>query len=150
MKNFERLNAEMPGPVILVDDDKDFLDAQVQALELAGFVVQAFLSATEAIHHITREFEGVVVSDVRMPNMDGLSLFKHLHKLDPELPVLLISGHGDIPMAVQALKDGVYGFLAKPFSVEELTAPLRRAIQKRELIIDDRNRRRQQEPVKPV
>jgi two-component system C4-dicarboxylate transport response regulator DctD len=126
----------------MIDDDKDFLDAQVQALELAGFAVQAFLNGTEAIRHITREFEGVIVSDVRMPNMDGLSLFKHVHELDPDLPVLLLTGHGDIPMAVQALKDGVYDFLIKPFSVAELTASLGRASQKRELVIENRHLRK--------
>ena len=142
MTVFDQPNAEMPQRVILIDDDRDFLDAQVQALELAGFAVQAFSSGTEAIRHITREFEGVVVSDVRMPNMDGLSLFKHVHELDPELPVLLLTGHGDIPMAVQALKDGVYDFLIKPFSVAELIASLGRASQKRELVIENRNLRR--------
>ncbi|MES2255384.1 MAG: sigma-54 dependent transcriptional regulator [Pseudomonadota bacterium] len=138
----DHLNAEMPPRIILIDDDKDFLDAQVQALELGGFAVQAFLSGTEAIRHITRDFDGVVVSDVRMPNMDGLSLFKHVHELDPELPVLLLTGHGDVPMAVQALKDGVYDFLIKPFSVAELIASLGRASQKRELVIENRNLRK--------
>jgi two-component system C4-dicarboxylate transport response regulator DctD len=138
----EHASDEISPRVILIDDDKDFLDAQVQALELAGFSVQAFLSGTEAIRHITREFDGVVVSDVRMPNMDGLSLFKHVHELDPELPVLLLTGHGDVPMAVQALKDGVYDFLIKPFSVAELIASLGRASQKRELIIENRNLRK--------
>lgn len=138
----DHLNAEMSPRVILIDDDKDFLDAQVQALELAGFAVQAFLSGTEAIRHVTREFDGVIVSDVRMPNMDGLSLFKQVHELDPELPVLLLTGHGDVPMAVQALKDGVYDFLIKPFSVAELIASLGRASQKRELVIENRNLRK--------
>jgi two-component system C4-dicarboxylate transport response regulator DctD len=140
--NLDQLDAEMSPQVILIDDDKDFLDAQVQALELAGFAVQAFLSGTEAIRHITREFDGVVVSDVRMPNMDGLSLFKHVHELDSELPVLLLTGHGDVPMAVQALKDGVYDFLIKPFSVAELVASLGRASQKRELVIENRSLRK--------
>ena len=142
MTNAEQLDAEMSRRVILIDDDRDFLDAQVQALELAGFAVQAFLSGTEAIRHITREFDGVVVSDVRMPNMDGLSLFKHVHELDSELPVLLLTGHGDVPMAVQALKDGVYDFLIKPFSVAELIASLSRASQKRELVMENRNLRK--------
>lgn len=138
----EHPSDEISRRVILIDDDKDFLDAQVQALELAGFAVQAFLSGTEALRHITREFDGVIVSDVRMPNMDGLSLFKHVNELDPELPVLLLTGHGDVPMAVQALKDGVYDFLIKPFSVAELIASLGRASQKRELVIENRNLRK--------
>jgi two-component system C4-dicarboxylate transport response regulator DctD len=132
----------MAPRVILIDDDKDFLDAQVQALELAGFAIQAFLSGTEAMRHITREFDGVVVSDVRMPNMDGLGLFKHVQEVDSELPVLLLTGHGDVPMAVQALKDGVYDFLIKPFSVAELIASLGRASQKRDLVIENRNLRK--------
>ena len=142
MTNVDQSDAGMSPRVILVDDDRDFLDAQVQALELAGFAVQAFSSGTEAIRHITREFDGVIVSDVRMPNMDGLSLFKHVHELDSELPVLLLTGHGDVPMAVQALKDGVYDFLIKPFSVAELIASLGRASQKRELVIENRNLRK--------
>jgi two-component system C4-dicarboxylate transport response regulator DctD len=140
--NADHLDDPMSKRVILIDDDEDFLDAQVQALELAGFAVQAFLSGTEAIRHITCEFEGVIVSDVRMPNMDGLSLFKHVHELDSELPVLLLTGHGDVPMAVQALKDGVYDFLIKPFSVAELIASLGRASQKRELVLENRNLRK--------
>ena len=142
MTNPHHLDAEMSPRVILIDDDKDFLDAQVQALELAGFAVQSFLSGAEAIRHISREFDGVIVSDVRMPNMDGLSLFKQVHELDSELPVLLLTGHGDVPMAVQALKDGVYDFLIKPFSVAELIASLSRASQKRELVIENRNLRK--------
>lgn len=138
----DKPSSELSPNVILIDDDKDFLDAQVQALELAGFGVQAFLSGTEAIRHINRDFDGVIVSDVRMPNMDGLSLFRQVHALDPELPVLLLTGHGDVPMAVQALKDGVYDFLVKPFSVAELTASLNRASQKRELVIENRNLRK--------
>ena len=138
----DKPDSELSPSVILIDDDRDFLDAQVQALELAGFGVQAFLSGTEAIRHINRDFDGVIVSDVRMPNMDGLSLFKQVHELDPELPVLLLTGHGDVPMAVQALKDGVYDFLVKPFSVAELTASLNRASQKRELVIENRNLRK--------
>lgn len=142
MTSLDQLRAEVSPRVILIDDDRDFLDAQVQALELAGFAVQAFLNGAEAIRHITREFDGVIVSDVRMPNMDGLSLFRHVHELDPELPVLLLTGHGDVPMAVQALKDGVYDFLIKPFSVAELVASLGRASQKRELVIENRNLRK--------
>ena len=134
MTEADHPNAEMSPRVILIDDDRDFLDAQVQALELAGFAVQAFLSGTEAIRYITRDFDGVIVSDVRMPNMDGLSLFKHVHELDPELPVLLLTGHGDVPMAVQALKDGVYDFLTKPFPFDDLVTSLRRAWQKRQLV----------------
>ena len=111
-------------------------------LELSGFAVQAFFSGTEAIRHINREFDEVIVSDVRMPNMDGLSFFKQVQEMDSELPVLLLTGHGDVPMAVQALKDGVYDFLVKPFSVAELIASLNRASQKRKLVIENRNLRK--------
>lgn len=75
-------DAEIPARIISIDDDRDFLDAQLQALELAGCAVQAFSSGMEAIRHITCEFDRVVVSDIRMLNMDGLSLFKHVHELD--------------------------------------------------------------------
>lgn len=128
--------------VVLVDDDHDFLAAQVQGLQMAGFRVHAFSSGAEALRHVTPDFDGVVLSDVRMPGMDGLSLFSRVQEMDDELPVILLTGHGDVPMAVQALKDGVYDFLAKPFPFEDLIASLRRAGQKRQLVLENRQLRK--------
>jgi len=129
-------------PVFLIDDDAAMRKAATQTLELGGFVVAAFAGAAEALERLTSDFEGVVVSDIRMPDMDGLQLFAALKQLDPDLPVILVTGHGDIPMAVEAIHDGVYDFIAKPFPADRLVQSVRRAIEKRRLVLDNRILRR--------
>lgn len=134
--------------VMLVEDDEDLLAAQVQTLEMAGFRVQPFARAADALEALDAEFPGVVLSDVRMPQMDGLQLFRHIHALDPDLPVILLTGHGDVQMAVQALKQGVYDFLTKPAGRDELQAALHRALSARALVIE--NRRLRAQALEPV
>jgi len=126
------------GKILLVDDDDALRGAVAQGLELRGFEVAAFDSAPAALKALSRDFEGAVVSDVRMPGMDGLALFERIQAVDPDIPVLLITGHGDVAMAVAALQDGVYDFVSKPFPMERLTAALARAVEKRGLVLDNR------------
>jgi len=130
-----------PAAVILVDDDIDLLHATTQTLQLQGMGVQAHTRAAEALATINADFDGVVVSDVRMPGMDGLELFARVREIDPDLPVILITGHGDIPMAVKAMRDGAYDFLTKPYPAEQLVAALRRAAEKRQLVLANRRLR---------
>lgn len=128
-----------PGAkVLLVDDDEALRNAVTQGLALRGFDVAAFDNAPAALKALTRDFEGVVVSDVRMPGMDGLALFQRVQMIDPDIPVLLITGHGDVAMAVAALQDGVYDFVSKPFPMERLSVALSRALEKRALVLDNR------------
>jgi len=87
---------------------------------------------------VPSHFAGVIVSDVRMPGMGGLALLNRLQQLDPDLPVILLTGHGDVPMAVEAMRDGAYDFLEKPFSPEALLSSLRRALEKRQLVLENR------------
>lgn len=129
------------APLILIDDDADLLAAQSQALRLDGFSVQAFASGAEALKLLDATFPGVVITDVRMPVMDGLEVFARIRALDPDLPVILMTGHGDVPMAVQALKDGAYDFLSKPFAQDDLRQSVRRALQTRELVLENRRLR---------
>lgn len=124
--------------VILVDDDKALRRATRQTLELAGFEVTDFPSALDALNSVTFEYDGVVVTDVRMPQIDGLQFFARIKTIDPDLPVILITGHGDIPMAVQAIQDGAYDFIAKPFAADRLVHSIRRAWEKRQLIVENR------------
>jgi two-component system C4-dicarboxylate transport response regulator DctD len=100
--------------IALIDDDDDLRTATEQLLVIAGYVVQTFASALEARDAIGPDFAGVVISDVRMPQMSGVELFHILHGRDPDLPVMLISGHADVQMAVDALKSGVWDFIEKP------------------------------------
>jgi two-component system, NtrC family, C4-dicarboxylate transport response regulator DctD len=128
--------------VFLIDDDRDLRKAMQQTLELAGFTVLPFASATEALEVLDPDFDGVVVSDIRMPGMDGLAFFRKVASLDPDLPVILVTGHGDIPMAVQAIQDGAYDFIAKPFAADRLVQSARRAEEKRRLVVENRALRR--------
>jgi two-component system, NtrC family, C4-dicarboxylate transport response regulator DctD len=94
-----------------------------------------------ALAALSADFAGVVVTDLRMPGMNGLTLFRELHRRDPDLPVILVTGHGDIEMAVEALKEGVYDFIAKPYPGERLLAGIGRAAEKRRLVMENRRLR---------
>ena len=135
------------SPVFLIDDDKDLLKATKQTLELAGFAVSAFPTAADALSALHASFAGVVVSDIRMPQMDGQRLFAHIKTFDADLPVILMTGHGDIPMAVQAIQNGVYDFIAKPFATDRLVQSVRRAAEKRRLVLENRALRQAAEQV---
>ena len=128
----------MSGSVIFVEDDSDLLKAQTQGLELAGFEVTALSRATEALARIDADFPGVIMTDIRMPGMDGLELFRRVREIDPDIPMILLTGHGDVAMAVQALKDGAYDFITKPFVMDNLVQSLRRALDKRQLVLENR------------
>ncbi|MFZ1742512.1 MAG: sigma-54 dependent transcriptional regulator [Pontixanthobacter sp.] len=127
--------------LIFVEDDDALRQAMVQALQLEGISVAAFAAAAPALHSLNPDFAGVVVSDIRLPGMDGLEFFKHIHAIDPELPVILTTGHGDVSMAVGAMKNGAADFLTKPYSGAQLIEAARNAAEKRLLIIENRKLR---------
>ena len=133
----------MSAQVIVVDDEAAIREAVQQWLELSGFAVRACASAAEALAVVDRDFPGIVVSDVRMPGSDGLQLLDKLLQIDSDLPVILVTGHGDVPMAVQALRQGAYDFIEKPFTPERLLDSVRRALDKRRLVCENRQLRQQ-------
>ncbi|MBP2232122.1 two-component system C4-dicarboxylate transport response regulator DctD [Azospirillum agricola] len=129
------------GSVLFVDDERAVRLAGQQTLELAGFEVTACDGAERALRHLGRDWPGCLVTDVRMPQMDGLALMERVRTIDPDLPVILITGHGDVPMAVQAMRDGAYDFLEKPFPSDRLVETVRRAVDKRRLVLENRRLR---------
>ncbi|RMH81866.1 sigma-54-dependent Fis family transcriptional regulator [Pseudomonas sp. AOB-7] len=133
----------MSAQVIVVDDEAAIREAVQQWLELSGFTVRSCASAAEALALVYRDYPGIVVSDVRMPGSDGLQLLDKLLALDADLPVILVTGHGDVPMAVQALRQGAYDFIEKPFTPERLLDSVRRALDKRRLVCENRQLRQQ-------
>lgn len=127
--------------VAFIDDDEALREANIQALRLAGFEVLAFASAETALAALPDGFAGVVVSDIRMPRMDGRQLFVRLKARDEDLPVILITGHADVSEAVEAMRDGVYDFVAKPYAPDRLVSSVRRALEKRRLVLENRQLR---------
>ncbi|MBY4675592.1 sigma-54-dependent transcriptional regulator [Marinobacterium arenosum] len=128
-------------PIILVDDEKHIRLAAGQTLELGGYGVTALERAEPALELLTEQCPGVLVTDINLPGIDGLELMKRAQAIDPDLPVILITGHGDISMAVNAMRDGAYDFIEKPFSSELLLDVVRRAAEKRALTLENRRLR---------
>ena len=132
----------MTTRVLLVDDDRDIREALGQTLELADLAPTLAGSFVEAKDQLTRGFAGVIVSDIRMPGRDGFHLLDYVREVDPELPVILLTGEADIPMAVRAMSAGAYDFLEKPCAPVDLLAVLERALKTRALVLDNRRLRR--------
>ncbi|PNG37202.1 MULTISPECIES: sigma-54-dependent transcriptional regulator [Pseudomonas] len=128
----------MLNSVIVVDDEASIRTAVEQWLSLSGFEVQLFSRAEDCLAQLPKNFPGVILSDVRMPGISGLELLAQVQRLDPDLPIILLTGHGDVPMAVEAMRDGAYDFLEKPFSPDTLLSSLRRALDKRRLVLENR------------
>lgn len=124
--------------VLLVDDDRAVLEALAQTLELEGYDVRACSSFIEAKDHLSRDFPGVVLSDIRMPGRDGFDLLELAHKTDDGLPVILLTGEGDIPMAVRGMQEGAFAFLEKPCDRAELLATIARAGLSRSQVLENR------------
>jgi DNA-binding NtrC family response regulator len=129
--------------VAIVDDEADMRQSISQWLALSGFDTETYASAEEALKGIGAEFPGVVVSDIKMPGMDGMAFLKRLMSLDSGLPVIMITGHGDVPMAVEAMRVGAFDFLEKPFNPDRMTELAKRATQTRRLTLDNRALRRE-------
>ncbi|MCV6585672.1 MAG: response regulator [Marinibacterium sp.] len=128
----------MIDTVLVVDDDVHVREALGQTLELAGYRVRLAGSFVAAKDHITRDFAGVILSDIRMPGRDGLYLLEHAQRVDDDLPVILLTGEGDIPMAVGAINKGAFDFLEKPCANDVLTDAIRKAMQARALVLENR------------
>ncbi|MFJ4142302.1 sigma-54-dependent transcriptional regulator [Pseudomonas sp. NPDC089734] len=128
----------MLNSVIVVDDEAPIRQAMEPWLTLSGFKVQVYSRAEECLEHLPEHFPGVILTDVRMPGMSGLELLARLQALDKDLPVILLTGHGDVPMAVEAMREGAYDFLEKPFSPQTLLSNLNRAMEKRQLVLENR------------
>ncbi|MGK9052680.1 sigma-54-dependent transcriptional regulator [Neorhizobium petrolearium] len=127
--------------VLLVDDEEELRRSTAQALELFGLTVQTFSHADHVLELTGFGFDGVVVSDIRMPGIDGMTLLQRIRELDAEIPVILVTGHGDVQLAVKAMREGAYDFLEKPFTPQHLAGIIRRALDRRGLVLENRRLR---------
>ncbi|WP_170324772.1 sigma-54-dependent transcriptional regulator [Ruegeria arenilitoris] len=124
--------------VLLVDDDAAVREALAQTLELAEYIPVTAGSFVAAKDHIRADFPGVIVSDIRMPGRDGFHLLNYAHETDPDLPVILLTGEGDIPMAVRAMGQGAFDFLEKPCAAADLLEVLGKAFVARAQVLEQR------------
>ncbi|WP_226553278.1 sigma-54-dependent transcriptional regulator [Celeribacter naphthalenivorans] len=131
--------------VLLVDDDASVREALGQTLELADLTATLAGSYIEAKGHISRDFPGVVISDIRMPGKDGFALLAYAQSVDQELPVILLTGEGDVPMAVRGISEGAFDFLEKPCAPKDLIAVVEKALKTRSLVLENRRLKRQVE-----
>jgi len=129
--------------VYLIEDDEAVLHACAQAMSLADLNVRTCHSAEEALAWLEDFPPAVIVSDVRMSGMSGLELLDEIQTRDRDLPVILITGHGDVTMAVQAMRANAYDFIEKPFNSARLVDVVRRALEKRALLLENRTLREQ-------
>jgi two-component system, NtrC family, C4-dicarboxylate transport response regulator DctD len=123
---------------VLIEDEQAVREAIAQTLELGGFTVHACGSVEQAQPWLSAGFPGVIVTDVRLPGRSGLELLTQVVTLDPDLPVIVVTGHGDVSMAVEAMRAGAYDFIEKPFGAERLLETAHRAQEKRSLILENR------------
>ena len=124
--------------ILFVDDEDHLRQAAEQTLHLEDLDVACFSDATAALAHVARDYPGIMVTDIRMPGMDGLTLMAKALEIDPEFPVILVTGHGDVDLAVQSMRDGAYDFLEKPYDPVRLVETARRALDKRRLTLENR------------
>lgn len=131
-----------PFEVFIVDDDIQVLDALEQVFMLEDIKTTCFSSPNRLLKALDATSPVVVVTDLNMPELDGLSLFKKIKQLDPQIPVILLTGYGDVSIAVKAIRDGVYDFLEKPFNNEHVVEVVRRAAEKRLLVLENNRLRK--------
>ena len=124
--------------IAIIDDENDMRQSISQWLALSGFDTETFASAEEALKSVGSDYPGVVVSDIKMPGMDGMTFLKRLMSVDSALPVIMITGHGDVPMAVEAMRVGAFDFLEKPFNPDRMTELAKKAVQSRRLTLENR------------
>lgn len=136
----------VPPRIFLIEDDPIVRRGSEQALSLAGMQVHGFSNAEAALDALAGNPPWVVVTDVRLPGRDGLHLLREMRGHDREIPVVLVTGHGDVTMAVQAMQDGAFDFIEKPFASERLVSAVRRAGERRGLLAENRSLRERLPP----
>jgi two-component system C4-dicarboxylate transport response regulator DctD len=139
------INTNSFNTVYVIDDDMHICTAIEQMLDLQGFNVETFNDGNVLLAKIGKQWPGIIISDINMPIMDGHELMNRVHKIDNHLPIILLTGFGDISMAVNAMREGAYDFIEKPFNNEHLLDTVKRALDKRALVLENRHLKKELE-----
>jgi FixJ family two-component response regulator len=126
--------------VILVDDDPSFRRSTERLLRTAGYAIQSFASALEFLRIPRPDVPACLVSDVRMPGLNGLDLQRELTRAGWQIPIIFITGHGDVPTSVRAMKAGAVDFLSKPFREKDLLDAIEKALERDRVAREERTR----------
>jgi len=129
--------------IAIVDDEQDMRQSISQWLALSGYDTETFARAEDALKVLGPDYPGIVISDIKMPGMDGMQFLKKLMGTDSALPVIMITGHGDVPMAVEAMRLGAFDFLEKPFNPDRMSELAKKAANARRLTLDNRALRKE-------
>lgn len=132
-----------PPHVLFVDDEDHLRIAARQTFELADIAVDTCDTGDAALKRIGPGFDGVLVTDIRMPGLDGTQLLARVQEIDPDIPVVMVTGHGDVDLAVECIKSGAYDFFEKPWQADRLVTCVRRAAEQRRLTLENRALRAQ-------
>ena len=127
--------------IFVIDDDRTMRESLSHLLGRAGFEVSVFFRGADAATALSRDLPDAVVTDMKMPGLSGMDLLDHIRDEQPDVPVILISAHADVPLAVEAMGKGAFSFLEKPFDPGRLIRVLNHAVEKRRLVRDNRNLR---------
>jgi DNA-binding NtrC family response regulator len=133
----------MPGRILIVDDEPEMVESTARLLALAGHRCATTTVAGEALALLESQRPDVLLTDLKMPGIEGLELMRRAHAIDPELPVIVITAFASIESAVGAVKDGAFDYLPKPFSHDQLRVAIDRALRQRALALENRNLRQQ-------
>jgi len=126
------------GTVFVIDDEEHIRSAIEQLFELKGFTVKSFADGYQLLKQLSDGWPGVIISDINMPKIDGHQLMKEIKTIDSDIPTVLLTGFGDVSMAVQAMRNGAYDFIEKPFNNDDLVDTVKRALDKRSLVLENR------------
>jgi putative nucleotidyltransferase with HDIG domain len=130
------------GQILIVDDEEAIRDVVSTMIEAQGYVCQAVSNGRRAIEYLSQHSVDLVLSDMVMPEMDGLQLLAWLHSRDPEIPVIMVTAMYDVSTALEAIRNGAYDYILKPFEKDQLFLSVRRALEHRWLLLENRNYQR--------
>ncbi len=126
----------MAEKVLLVDDEKDFLDALSERMRNRGMNVRATTSAEEALEAVGEESFDAIVLDLKMPGMDGIEALQKIKKNNPELQVILLTGHATVEKGIEAMKLGAMDFIEKPADINALTEKIKKAQTRKMILVE--------------
>lgn len=133
--------------VFLIDDEKAILNSCSQTLRLSGYETETFECAHNALKMLERDMPVVIISDIRMPEIDGLSVLNKVVEFDSDIPIILLTGHGDIDLAVDVMRNGAWDFLQKPVQPMRMIESVERAVKQRRVVLQNRSLLREVEKI---